>query len=194
MTAITFIRALQVVCDLAQQAVTENEDDEQREILAEQNAALERIETAAPAMLAALQLAVSDADSTGCEGCAVISAHTVEAMESAITAATGGTPTDEAGDHDPDQWPGGDLTGRPDPTPTAEPAAPIGEAVGKVAMALWRAKAAKEIAARKAPKKLQPVLDGIKWAAFSIACELRGLDPEFDRAGFMAAAGYPGEF
>lgn len=77
---------------------------------------------------------------------------------------------------------------------TDEPAPPTKGIAETVAIGLWRAMAVKEIAARKAPKKFGPELAGIKWAALSVACELRGLDPEFDRAVFMAAAGYPGEF
>lgn len=43
----------------------------------------------APAMLAALRAIVGDADSTGCDGCAVVSAEFIAAAESAIFAVQG---------------------------------------------------------------------------------------------------------
>lgn len=47
-----------------------------------------RLIAAAPAMLAALQAAILDSDSTGCDGCALISAEFIMQMESAIATAT----------------------------------------------------------------------------------------------------------
>jgi hypothetical protein len=125
----TFARALAVVCDLAQQGITENEDDEQREILAEQNAALERIETAAPAMLAALQRALARINGEWFDPLGDLESDIRPILTAAIAAATG-TPTGEETRTCDDC--GFRITASPTDDscdcPTAEPTAPTSEA------------------------------------------------------------------
>lgn len=168
---------------------------------------LSRVRNEAPALLAALRKAQEllrelEAPAHLEEGAAL------DDKIAAILFRIDGTPTAQPAEsfaHAPEACPsqhhnrgddicadcGADLNGE---GLTDEPAPPTKGIAETVAIGLWRAMAVKEIAARKAPKKFGPELAGIKWAALSVACELRGLDPEFDRAVFMAAAGYPGEF
>lgn len=87
----------------------------------------------------------------------------------------------------------GDILARIDDiTPTDGLAPPIAGIADKVAHGLWQAKAAKEIEARKAPKKFAPILEGVKWAARSVACST--FTDSTDRNAFMAKCGYQGEF
>jgi hypothetical protein len=82
------------------------------------------------------------------------------------------------------------ILARIEGAPTAQPAGPIGEAV---AAALHRSRMATEINARKAPAATAAAVRALKLAATDIGATLAHENPGFDRAGFLAAAGFRGE-